>query len=154
MSISLEKELIEDIFNGLENKENLEDIAKRNKKSIQEIKAILARIGDERSKHFLKQIIKMQVPKIEEITKKYIEEECSPDVLSKEYGIYQGKIRQYISEYAYATNQEKGYTKRRSHKESTMYKPKSIREKETQISIVIDPNVLKNQDSVQEGEDR
>ena len=154
MSISLSKELIEDILNGLENNEKVEDIAKRNKKSVQEIKAILARIGDEKSKKFLKQIIEMQAPKIEEITRKYIEEEYSPEILAKEYGIYQGKIRQYISEYAYATNQEKQYVNRRKHKESTMYKPKNKSEEETQVSIVIDPNVLNKQSLIQEGEDR
>ena len=153
MSKSLSKELIEDILNGLENNENVEDIARRNKKSIQEIKAILARVGDEKSKYFLRQIIEMQAPEIEEITRKYICGECSPAALAREYSIYEGKIRQYISEYVYATEQEKQYMNRRKHKESTMYKPKNGDE-EAKVSIVIDPNVLNKQSLVQEGEDR
>ena len=132
----------------------LRDIAKKYFKSVHEIKALLARIDDEKSKQLLKQIIEVQAPEIEEITQKYIEDEYTAAALSAEYGIDQIGIKRLISEYAFITNREKQYNKRIKHKESTMYKPKSIREKETQISIIIDPNALKNQTSIQEGEDR
>lgn len=153
--------LLEDVKKYLEDDDaekdykKIEGIAKKYFKSVQEIKAILARVGDEESKQLLKQIIEMQAPEIEEITQKYIEDEYTAAVLSKEYGINKNGIKRLISEYAFVTNREKQYDKRIKHKESTMYRPKEKKtEEEQQVNIIINPSIIQNQSLVQEGEER
>lgn len=131
------------------------NIAKKYSKSVQEIKAILARVGDDKSKQLLKQIIELQVPNIEEITRKYIKDEYSSVNLSEEYGIYRSTIGKYICEYAFATGQEKQYNMRRKHKSERQYKSKDIDAKNTQEnSTDIDSKALNSQNLIQEGEDR
>ena len=133
----------------------LRDIAKRYFKSVQEIKALLARIGDEKSKQLLKQIIELQVPKIEEITQKYIEDKYTAVALSTEYDVNQIEIKRLISEYAFITNREKQYNKRIKHKEATMYKPREKKlQKDQQINIIINPSIIQNESLIKEGEDR
>lgn len=122
---------------------------------MQEIKALLARIDDEKSKQLLKQIIEVQAPEIEEITQKYIEDGYTAAALSVEYDINQIEIKRLISEYAFITNREKQYNKRIKHKESTMYKPREKKlQKNQQINIIINPSIIQNESLIKEGEDR
>ncbi len=133
----------------------IRNIAKKYFKSVQEIKALLARIDDEKSKQLLKQIIEVQAPEIEEITQKYIEDGYTAAALSVEYDIDQIEIKRLISEYAFITNREKQYNKRIKHKESTMYKPREKKlQKNQQINMIINPSIIQNESLIKEGEDR